>query len=149
MGDIAVNKRAYFDYEILKTYEAGIELLGLETKTIKSGRIDLAGSFVVIRNNEAWLLGTTVPPYQAKNTPSSYDPRRSRRLLLHASEIKELAQSSQQKGLTIVPLGVYTRRHRIKILIGIARHKKKKDQRETIKRREAAREIDRVIKMGT
>lgn len=149
MGDITVNKRAYFDYDILQTIEAGIELLGLETKAVKTGRIDCAGSFVILRNNEAWLVGATIPPYQTKNTPFSYDPQRSRRLLLHSREIKELIGSSQQKGLTIVPLKVYTKGLRVKILIGLARHKKKSDKRETIKRREAEREIDRAKKLGT
>lgn len=149
MGDITVNRRAYFDYDILETHEAGIELLGFETKAVKIGRIDCAGSFVILRNNEAWLVGAAIPPYQAKNTPPSYDPQRSRRLLLHASEIKGLIGKTQQKGLTIVPLKVYTKGLRVKILIGLARHKKKRDKRETIKRREAEREIDRTKKLGT
>lgn len=141
-----VNRRAYFDYEILETYEAGIELYGFEVKAVKSGRINLAGSFAVIKNNEAWLLSVTIPPYQAKNTPADYDPMRSRRLLLHKSEIKELIGKTAQKGLTIVPLKVYTKRNRVKILIGLARHKKTADKRAIIKRREAEREIDRATK---
>src|SRR3989344_2259397 len=95
---IATNKRAHFDYEILETYEAGIELYGFEVKAVKTGHINLTGSFAVIRNTEAWLLNATIPPYQAKNTPTDYDPTRSRRLLLHKSEIKELIGASVQKG---------------------------------------------------
>ena len=146
MGEISVNRRAYFDYEILDTYEAGIELRGFEVKAVKSGRINLAGSFAVIKDNEAWLLNTTISPYQAKNTPTDYDPTRSRRLLLHRSEIKELIGGSAQKGLTIVPLRVYTKHNRVKILIGLARHKKKGDKRELIKKRETEREIRRELK---
>lgn len=146
MSDLAVNRRAYFDYEILETYEAGIVLFGFETKAVKTGRINLAGSFAVIKNNEAWLLNASIPAYQPANTPESYDPVRTRRLLLHKSEIKELIGQSAQKGLTIVPLKMYNKRNRIKILLGLARHKKSRDKRETIKKREAERDIKRVLK---
>lgn len=147
MNDIAVNRRAYFDYEILETYEAGIELFGFEVKAVKTGHINLAGSYAVIRNSEAWLLNATIPAYQPKNTPPDYDPTRSRRLLLHKSEIKELIGKAAQKGLTIVPLKVYTKRGRVKILVGLAKHRKKADKREVIKRREAEREIKRSLKV--
>lgn len=146
MHELYANRRAYFDYEILETFEAGIELYGFEVKAVKSGRVNLAGAFAVIKNNEARLLSATIPPYQAKNTPADYDPTRSRRLLLHKSEIKELIGKTAQKGLTIVPLRVYTKRNRVKILFGLARHKKTADKRETIKRRGAQREIQRAIK---
>ena len=148
MTDVAVNRRAQFDYEILQTYEAGIELFGFEVKAVKTGRINLAGSFAIIKNSEIWLLNATIPPYQAKNTPADYDPSRSRRLLLHKSQIKELIGAASQKGLTIVPLKAYTKRNLVKILIGLARHKKKEDKREVIKRRESAREIERALKRG-
>lgn len=148
MSDLAVNRRAYFDYEILQTYEAGIELRGFEVKAVKSGRMNLAGAFAVIKNNEAWLLNATIAPYQAKNTPADYDPSRSRRLLLHKAQIKELIGATSQKGLTIVPLKVYTKRNRVKVIVGLARHKKKQDKREVIKRREAAREIARETRRG-
>ncbi len=148
MGEISVNRRAYFDYEILDTYEAGIELLGFEVKAVKTGRINLAGAFAVIKDSETWLLNATISPHQPKNAPSDYDPSRSRRLLLHKSEIKELIGAAAQKGLTIVPLKVYTKHNRVKILIGLARHKKKGDKRETIKKRETEREIERTLKRG-
>lgn len=146
MSDISVNRRAYFDYEILETYEAGIELYGFEVKAVKTGHISLAGSYAVIRNGEAWLLNVTIPPYQPQNAPPDYDPTRSRRLLLHKSEIKELIGASAQKGLTIVPLKVYTKRGRIKILMGLAKHKKKTDKREVIKKRDTEREVRRTLK---
>jgi len=169
MNKISVNRKAHFDYEILETYEAGIELFGFEVKSVKTGRLNLTGSFAVIhpvrsqipkefadakshrtssgvKGWEVWLLNAHIPAYQPKNAPPDYDPTRSRRLLLHKSEIKELIGKSAQKGLTIVPLKVYTKRNRIKILLGLARHKKKTDKRELIKRRETEREIERVLK---
>ncbi len=148
MPDLSVNRRARFDYEILQTLEAGIELYGFEVKAVKSGRINLAGSFAVIKNDEAWLLNAAIPPYQARNTPPDYDPTRSRRLLLHKQELRELLGAASTKGLTIVPLKVYSKRGRIKLLIGLARHKKKADKREVIKRREAEREVARETKWG-
>lgn len=149
MNELSVNRRAYFDYEILETYEAGIELFGFEVKAVKTGRINLAGTFAVIKDRGALLLNANIPAYQRKNAPPDYDPTRSRRLLLHKSEIKELIGKSAQKGLTIVPLKVYTKRNRIKVLLGLARHKKNTDKRESIKRREAKRDIERVIKRGS
>lgn len=138
MSIITENKRAYFDYNILEKYEAGIELKGFEVKAIKSGRINLAGAYVIIRNNEAWLLNADIPPYQPKNTPADYDSKRSRRLLLKKSEISNLIGKTQEKGLTLVPLKVYTkgRQQRIKIEIGLAKSRKKYDKRELIKKRE-------------
>lgn len=146
MSELTTNRRAYFDYEILDTYEAGIELRGFEVKAIKAGRINLAGTFAVVKDNEVWLLNATVPPYQPKNAPPDYDPARSRRLLLHKSEIKELIGMSAQKGLTLVPLKVYTKHNLVKILIGLARHKKGKDKREIIRKRETEREIGRAMR---
>ncbi|MBI3274000.1 MAG: SsrA-binding protein SmpB [Candidatus Colwellbacteria bacterium] len=148
MKEYAVNKRAYFDYEILETLEAGIELYGLEVKAIKTGRMALSGSYAIIRGNELWLINASIAPYQQKNTPSDYDPARSRKILLHRSEIKGLIGAAAQKGLTIMPLKVYPKRGRIKVLIGLARYKKTRDKRETIKKRDAKREIERIIKRG-
>ena len=145
MNYLAVNKRAFFDYEILDTYEAGIELLGFEVKAIKSGRISLGGSFVVVKDEEMWLINANIAPYQPKNTPSSYDPERSRKLLLKKSEIKELIGRASQKGLTIVPLRMYNKNRKIKLEIGVARHKKLHDKREAIKKRDMEREIERDL----
>ncbi len=145
MEDIAVNRTASFDYEILDTYEAGIELLGFEVKAIKSGYINLTGSFVIIRDEQAVLLNTSVPAHQPKNAPKNYDPMRTRRLLLHKKEIRELIGKTAQKGLTIVPLKVYNKKGRIKILIGLARNKQKRDKRETIKKRDIQREVRRTL----
>jgi len=146
MPELSSNKRARFDYEILKEYEAGIVLWGFEVKSVKGGRMNLAGAFVVLRENEAWLLNASISPYQEKNTPADYNNARSRKLLLHKSELKELIGKSAQRGLTIVPLSVYSKRGKIKISVAIARHKKAKDKRETIKKREARREMDKAAK---
>ena len=141
----AVNRRALFDYDILEKYEAGIELFGFEVKAVKAGRMNLAGAYVVIKNNEAWLLNVAIAPYQVKNTPAGYDEMRSRRLLLNKAEIKELIGKSAQKGLTLVPLRVYDKKSRIKLEFAVARHKKERDKRELIKEREAGREIKRAM----
>lgn len=145
MHAITTNKRAYFDYEILEKYESGLELFGFEVKAIKSGRINLTGSFVVVRGEEAYLLNSSVASYQPKNTPANYDPLRTRRLLLHKYEIRELIGKSAQKGLTLVPLRVYNKGGRLKLEFGIARHKKAHDKREAIRKRDVEREIGRAL----
>lgn len=142
----AENKRALFDYEILQKYEAGIVLFGQEVKSIRQGRMGLSGSFVVFKGEEPYLIGATIPPYQPKNLRVEYDPQRSRKLLLTAAEIKELIGKSRQKSLTMVPLRVYNHIHKIKVQFAVVRGKKKSDKRETIKRREAEREIAKALK---
>jgi SsrA-binding protein len=154
---ISTNKRAYFDYQILETYEAGIELFGFEVKSVKSGRINLAGSYVIIRpssrtkftagqnRNEVWLLNADIPAYQPKNAPQDYDSKRTRRLLLKKPEIKNLIGRAQEKGLTLIPLKVYTKNRKIKIEIGLAKSRKKMDKRELIKKRDIEKEIGRNL----
>lgn len=147
MKVLSENKKAYFDYQILEKYEAGISLIGQEVKSIKLGRMGLTGSYVVVRNNEIYLLGANVPPYQPKNAPPGYDPQRTRKLLLRKSEIIYLFGKSQQKGLTLIPLKVYTNNGKIKIEFGVAKGKKVFDKRETIRKRDAEKEISRELKM--
>jgi SsrA-binding protein len=144
---ITTNKRAYFDYEILETYEAGIELRGYEVKSIKTGRINLAGSYATIKNNQIWLLNADIPAYQPKNMPEDYDSKRTRRLLLKKSEIKNLIGRVQEKGLTLLPLKVYTKAKsgRIKIEVALGKSRKKADKRELIKKRDVEREIHRNL----
>ena len=146
MADLAVNRKALFDYEILETYEAGIELRGFEVKSVRAGHMQIAGAFVHIRRDEAWLVNTSIPPYQNANTPSDYDPARPRRLLLHRRELTELIGKSSQKGLTLSVLRVYAKGPRIKVAFGLARRKKRHDKRERIREREDARKIDRALK---
>lgn len=147
MKPLAENKKAYFSYTILEKYDAGISLIGQEVKSIKQGHINLMGSYVVIRGNEAFLLGANVPPYQPKNAPSDYDPQRTRKLLLTKEELKHLIGKTKEKGLTLVPLKVYTLKGNIKLEFGVARGKGKKDKRETIKRRETEREMKREMNL--
>ncbi len=146
---IAENKKAFFDYEILEKFDAGIVLLGHEVKSIKTGHINLTGSFVVPKFEELFLLNAYIPPYQPKNTPKDYEPSRSRKLLLRKSEIKSLIGKIRQKGLTLVPLKVYSLKGKIKLQFGIAKGRKKTDKREKIKKREFQREKERLLRRGT
>jgi len=147
MAVLVKNKKAYFNYRILEKFEAGISLIGQEVKSIKTGRINLAGSYVVLKGEEIFLIGANIPPYQPKNAPPDYDPERSRKLLLKKSEIKYLIGKVKQKGLTLVPLRIYTKRGKIKLEFGIAKGKKKIDKRELIKKREVERELKRELKL--
>jgi len=146
MKILSENKKAYFDYEVLEKFEAGIVLIGQEVKSIKAGRINLAGSYVVPRDSEFFLINAKIPPYQPKNVPESYDPLHSRKLLLKKKEIDYLIGEVRQKGLTLVPLKVYTKRGKIKLEFGVAKGLKKADKREIIKKREVEREIKRELK---
>ena len=146
MASYAENRKAKFDYEILEKYEAGIELLGTEVKSIRSGKMSLEGAFVIVRGGEAFLINANIPPYQPKNTPKDYDPLRNRKLLLTKKEIDELVGSEKNKSLTIVPISVYTKGRKIKIEIALVKGKKKHDKRESIKKRETEREIRRTLK---
>lgn len=139
----AENKKARFDYEILDTYEAGVELRGFEVKAIKTGKANLSGAYVLIRNGQALLTNADIPPYQSLNTPEGYDPKRTRRLLLNKKEIAELIGKTKESNLTIVPLKLYNKGGKIKLEIDLARGRKKWDKREVIRKRETAREIKR------
>jgi len=143
---LVINKRAKFDYDILKTFEAGLVLKGYEVKAIKNGKMSLKGSYVVLKNNEAFLINASISPYQPKNTPDDYDIERSRKLLLHEQEIKHIIGKSKEKGLTLVPIRVYTKKGRIKLELGIGKGKRKSDKREVIKEREAKREIRKKLR---
>ena len=142
----AENRKARFDYEILETFEAGIELTGIEVKSIRSGKANIAGSFAILRGGEAYLVGSDIPPYQTNNTPQDYDPNRTRKLLLNRSEINYLAGKVNSEKLTLVPLKLYNKKGLIKIELALTRGKKKSDKRETIKKRETKREIARTLK---
>jgi SsrA-binding protein len=146
MKDFGRNKKAYFNYNILEKFEAGISLIGLEVKSIKSGRINLSGAYVVVKNGEVFLVGANIPPYQPKNTPKDYNPERTRKLLLKKAEIKYLTGKIKQKGLTIVPLRVYNIRGIIKLEFAVAKGKKSFDKRESIKKREYEIEMKRKLK---
>lgn len=146
MQAYAANEKARFDYEILETLEAGVVLTGQEVKSVKRGSASIKGAYVKIFGNEAWLLGATIPPYQANNVPVGYDSQRNLKLLLKRSEIKYLAGKSQERGLTLVPIKLYNKNGLIKLEIGIGRGKKKADKREKITKREVQRKIERALK---
>lgn len=146
MANYAENRKARFDYEILEKYETGIELLGTEVKSVRGGQMSLEGAFVIVRGGEAFIINANIPPYQPKNAPTDYDPLRNRKLLLTKKEIAELAGNEKNKSLTIVPISVYNKNRKIKVQIALVKGKKKRDKRETIKKRETDREIRREIK---
>jgi len=139
MKEFASNDKAHFDYEILETIEAGLVLKGYEVKAIKSGRMVLRGSYAKIISGQLMLVGASIAPYQPANMPSDYDPDASRILLIKKSEMKALLDLHKSQGLTVIPLKVYEKKNHLKILLGIARGKKKYDKRETIKKREFQR----------
>ncbi len=170
MTEYATNSKAGFDYEILETIEAGIVLEGHEVKAIKTGKASIKGAYVKILhpvrslahakgaspkdlgeatsngvNEEVFLIGATISPYQPINTPKDYDPQRSRKLLLSKREISNLTGTAQTQGTTLIPLKFYNKKSRIKLLVGIARGKKKYDKRETIKKKDVARSKQRGV----
>jgi SsrA-binding protein len=140
------NKKATFNYEILETFEAGLELLGCEVKSLRAKRGSLEGAHITVRGGEAFLIGAHIPAYQVKNAPQDFDERRMRRLLLSKKELSSLAGTESTKGLTLVLISVYNKQRNLKLEIGVGRGKKKHDKRETLKRRESDREIRRTLK---
>lgn len=143
--EYANNPKVGFDYEILETLEAGIVLKGYEVKSVKTGKVSIKGSYVKILNEEPFLIGATISPYQSANTPDDYDPQSSRKLLLSKKQIAVLVGTSQAHGLTLVPLKLYDKKGLIKLLIGIARGKKKYDKRDSLKKKDSARRKQRGI----
>jgi SsrA-binding protein len=146
MAAFVQNRKARFNYEIVETFEAGIELHGFEVKAIKNGQGSLDAAYVIVRGGEAYVIGAHIPPYQPGNTAETYDPDRNRRLLLTKHEIRELAEKEAVKGLAIIPLSLYGKGRRIKAEIAVGRGKKLFDKRESIKQRETNREMRRTLK---
>lgn len=144
MTTLARNKKAYYDYEILDTFEAGIELQGTEVKSCRNHNIQLADAHARIGDGELWLQGVHIAPYEQGNR-ENHEPRRPRRLLVHKHEIRHLKQAIEAKGMTLVPLRFYLRRHRIKVEIGLCRGKARHDKRETLKRKIHDREAADAI----
>jgi len=143
--EYASNPKANFDYEIVETVEAGIVLRGFEVKAIKSGKASLRGAYVKIVDGTPRLIGATIAPYQEANTPSDYIPDASRTLLLTKKQTDMLIGLSKSNGLTLVPLKLYAKKGRVKLLIGVARGKKKYDKRESIKKRDYERSLKRGL----
>lgn len=142
------NKKASLKYTPIEYFTAGFELLGTEVKALRAKMGSLEGARVVIRGGEAFIIGMTIPPYQTANTAKNYDSERSRRLLLTKQEIAILASAEAKKGLTIVPLEVYTQGRFVKTRIAIVRGKGKIERREELKKRDAGREMRRILKNG-
>ena len=145
MNELASNRKALHDFEILNRFEAGLELTGHEAKAIRIGKLNLRGAFIDLRGGEAYLLNAELPPYQEKNAPQDYEPKRARRLLLSKNELEELAQVTETKGLTIVPLAVYNKGRFLKVDVAVARGKRQFDKRESIKKRDTERELKRTL----
>ncbi|MFB2983808.1 SsrA-binding protein SmpB [Microseira sp. BLCC-F43] len=143
---VSDNRQARFLYEILETYEAGIELKGTEVKSIRQGKANLKDGYGLIRNGEAWLLNVHISPYQSSGEYFNHDPRRTRKLLLHKQEIRKLIGKVEQKGLTLVPLKMYLKNGLVKVTLGLGKGKKLHDKRDDIKERQDKREMERAMK---
>ncbi len=143
---IADNRQARYLYEILATYEAGLELVGTEVKSLREGRVNLRDGFAQIRDGEAWLLNVHISPYERSSDYYNHEPRRTRKLLLKRQEINQLIGKLEQQGLTLVPLKLYFKRGWVKVALGLGKGKKLHDKRETIKERDSKREIQRAMK---
>jgi SsrA-binding protein len=141
---VASNRKAFHDYEILDRLEAGISLKGSEIKSIRAGQVNLREGYVDIAGMQAWLLNVNVSPYDAANR-MNHDPVRKKRLLLHRREIQRLREAQQQKGLTIIPLRIYLKKGLAKVEIGLARGLRKYDKRQAIKKKDAEREMRRMV----
>jgi len=142
---ISQNKKAFHDFEIGERFEAGIVLLGTEVKSLREGRANLKDSYAKVKRNEVFLVGLHISPYSHASF-DNHDPERIRKLLLHRAEIKKLMGKTQERGYSLVPLKVYFKDGRAKVEIALARGKKEYDKRESIKRKEETREMDRLRK---
>lgn len=140
------NRKARYLYEILETYEAGIQLTGTEVKSIREGKVNLQDGYALIRNGEAWLINVHISPYSGIGQYFNHDPRRTRKLLLHRQEIRKLIGKVEQQGLTLVPLRMYLKRGLVKVNIALGKGKKLHDKREDLKRRQDQRDIQRAMK---
>ncbi len=139
------NRKAYHDYFIEEKYEAGIELFGTEVKSVRAGNVNLKDSFCTVKNGELFAHGVHISPYEKGNI-FNRDPLRPKRLLMHKKEIRKLQARIQQDGLTLIPLSVYLKDALVKVELGLARGKKLYDKRESEAKRDAGREMDRVLK---
>ena len=142
------NRSIRQNYEVLETLRAGLSLLGTEVKSIRTGKGSIAGAKVLIRGDEAFLVGAVIPAYQPKNIIIAYEEDRPRRLLLNKKEIKRLYTYSEEKRLTLIPLTIYNCNRKLKLDIGIANKKTREDEREEIKKRESERSIKRLLRQN-
>lgn len=145
MKDVATNRRARYKYELQEKFEAGIQLLGSEVKSLRNGKADLKDGYVAVLGGEVWLVGMHIAQYPPATT-ENHDPDRTRKLLLNRREIERLVGKTQQSGLTIIPTRVYFKGGRAKVEIALAKGKSQRDKRQAIKKRDARREIERELK---
>lgn len=143
---VADNRQARYLYEILETYEAGIELRGTEVKSVRQGKANLKDGFASVRDEEVWLYNVHISPHDTASQVFNHDPRRTRKLLLHKDEIRRLIGKVEQKGLTLIPLRMYMKKGRVKVAIALARGKKTYDKREDLKKKQDKREMERAMK---
>ena len=144
---IALNKKARHDYFVEDTFEAGIALLGWEVKSLRAGRAQITESYIVIKNGEAWLLGAHITPLPTASTHINPDPTRTRKLLLHHSELNKLIGAVERKGYTLVALAMYWKRGLVKLEIGLAKGKKQYDKRADLRAKDWQREKERLLKV--
>ena len=142
---IAENRKAFHDYHILETFEAGVVLVGTEVKSIREGAVNLRDSFARVESGQVWLYNVHINPYSHRGY-ADHDPTRRRKLLLHRHEIRKLVGKTTERGMTLVPTRLYFRNGHVKVAIGLAKGKKTHDKRETIRRREADRETRAAVK---
>lgn len=140
------NKKATFNFEVLEKFEGGLQLTGFETKSVRSGKIKLDGSFIISRGGELFLKNAETQPYQPNNIPKDFDSKRLIKILVTKKDINKLTQKIEKERMSLVPLAIYPKGKKLKIEFALAKGKKKSDKRETIKQREADREIHRVLK---
>ena len=142
---ISRNRKAYHDYEILETYEAGIVLRGTEVKSLRESKVNFKDCYAAVDNGEPWLIGCYIAPYH-HGTDANHDPERDRKLLLHSREISRLSGKVAERGLTLIPLKLYFKSGRAKLELGLGRGKKLHDKRSTLREREVKREMDRAAR---
>lgn len=146
MPTLAVNRKAKFDYEALDKFEAGLELTGAEVKSIRDGGAKIDTGHIVVKDDNLWLIGANIAPYKRAAKIDDYDPMRTRKLLMHKKEIKQLMGKLSEKGLTAVPISIYTRGNRIKLELWLARGKKAFEKKQKIKERDINRETNRFLR---
>src|SRR5512142_2167733 len=142
---VATNRKAYHDYKVEETHEAGVVLTGTEIKSVRAGSVNLRDSYAQVRNGEMWMMNVHIAPYEPASRQNA-DPYRDRKLLMHRGEIMRLMGKVQEKGLTLVPLRMYLKQNHAKIEVGLVRGKKLYDKRQAIAKRESAREMERAVK---
>lgn len=143
-GDVATNRQASFRFHLLERYEAGLVLTGTEVKALRESGAQLKDAYAVIRDGEAWLVGTYIPPYGPANR-ANHEPERDRKLLLHRDQLERLIGKTRERGLTLIPTRIYFSGSRAKVELALARGKDRYDKRESIRRREVAREVEREL----